>query len=201
LPSLFYPYLSRIPEICKELLAGDGSPRCLLSARSAAVFDPSYKFSSRLYNFRGRLELLYAVGHHIDTATHRERHRRATHLGTLDLRGRASGRAGEGEGGAGRGLGILRAESASVVKRVRVADTCRIMGGTLMDGVWVPPGTMEPTSPSYHPSLSESFIAARYMRMCIYIYIYIYPQCALLPPFQTSPLPRRTCILCTRISN
>lgn len=37
-----------------------------------------------------------------------------------------------------------------------------------MDGVWVPPGTMERTSPSYHPSLSESFIAAR----CICIHIY-----------------------------
>lgn len=60
-----------------------------------------------------------------------------------------------------------------------------------MDGVWVPPGTMERTSPSYHPSLSESFIAARctyihkriyecytqYIHTHIYVYIYILYIC------------------------
>jgi len=114
------------------------------------------------------------VGHHIDTATHRERHRRASHLGTLDLRGRARGRAGAAGRVGGEEARYPPRTSVSLVKRVRVADTCRIMGGTLMDGVWVPPGTMERTSPSYHPSLSESFIAARYIYIYIYIYIYMY---------------------------
>jgi len=73
-------------------------------------------------------------------------------------------------------------------------DMCRIMGSTLMDGVWVPLGTMERTSPSHHPSLSESFIAA----WCIYehisyIYIYIY-----LPhPTKNAP-SQHTCMLHTQ---
>lgn len=66
-----------------------------------------------------------------------------------------------------------------------------------MDGVWVPPGTMERTSPSHHPSLSESFIAAR--RIYVYtntlphiIYIYI------LPPSYQKRSPQHTCILHTQ---
>lgn len=108
--------------------------------------------------------------------------------------------------GGERVLVPLRVRARPCKACVRVVDTCRIMGGTLMDGVWVPPGTMERTSPSHHPSLSESFIAARciheryifmytYTHSHIYIYMYIY-----LPPLFQHSL-RRTCVPHIRVSN
>lgn len=60
-------------------------------------------------------------------------------------------------------------------------------GGTLMDGVRVPSGTMERTSPSHHPSLSESFIAAT-----VYIYERPYTYICLRSSKRS---PRRTCML------
>lgn len=142
-------------------------PRRLLSVRSfQETLDPSYKFSSSTLQFRGRLELLLCRGGTIDRhvgtihATHRERYRRATHLGTFDLQVRVSS--------------VCVREHACTSRRARVVDTRRIMGGTLMDGVWVPPGTMERTSPSYHPSLSESFIAAPDVHIYIYVYTNLY---------------------------
>lgn len=119
--------------------------------------DPSYKFSSSTLQFRGRLELLLCRGGTIDRhvgtihATHRERYRLASgYIRSLSERESAYVR-----------------EHACTSRRARVVDTRRIMGGTLMDGLWVPPGTMERTSPSHHPSLSESFIAAPDVYMCI----------------------------------
>lgn len=64
--------------------------------------------------------------------------------------------------------------------RVREADTRQIMGGTLIDDVWVPPGTMERTSP-----LSPSILVGILYYHPVYIrtaYPHIYP-----PPPSSTP--------------
>lgn len=66
---------------------------------------------------------------------------------------------------------------------MREADTRQIMGGTLIDDVWVPPGTMERTSP-----LSPSILVGILYYHPVYIrtaYPHIYPPPLLLHPSMT----------------